>query len=138
MCVDAEERMAELLKQNEMSGPVFKIKNDPRITRIGSFLRETGIDELPQLINVLAGQMSFVGPRPPLQREVDCYDDYARQRLLVKPGLTCYWQVQPQRNHVSFDRWMELDMKYIAERSFWVDVKLIFRTVLVVIRRQGQ
>lgn len=137
MCVDAEEKLAELLKDNEMDGPAFKMKDDPRITRVGKFIRKTSLDELPQLFNVLKGDMSIVGPRPPLPREVEQYDDYQRQRLYVTPGLTCYWQIQPHRNDLSFAEWMDLDIKYIKERSFLVDWKIIFRTVRVVLFGQG-
>ena len=137
MCVDAEQQLDQLLEQNEMNGPVFKIKSDPRITRVGKFLRETGIDELPQLFNVLRGDMSLVGPRPALPREVEQYTQYQRQRLTVVPGLTCDWQVQPNRNHISFDDWMKLDLQYIETRSFLRDWALIFKTVGAVLRRQG-
>ena len=110
---NAEAELDDLLDQNEMDGPVFKIKNDPRITRVGRFIRRSSIDELPQLFNVLRGDMSIVGPRPGTPREVEQYDDYARQRLIVTPGLSCYWQIQPDRNKLSFEEWMELDVKYI-------------------------
>src|SRR5699024_6658138 len=100
MCVNAEQMLDNLLDQNEMSGPVFKIRQDPRITRVGRLIRKTSIDELPQLVNVLQGHMSLVGPRPPLLREVEMYDDLQKQRLSVKPGLTCYWQIQPNRNKI--------------------------------------
>lgn len=125
---NAEAELDDLLDQNEMDGPVFKIKKDPRITRVGGFIRRASIDELPQLWNVLRGEMSIVGPRPSLVREAEQYDDYARQRLYVTPGLTCYWQIQPNRNDMSFDEWVELDLKYIRERSFLVDWKIIFKT----------
>ena len=138
MCPDAEEQLNELLSQNQMDGPVFKIKEDPRITRIGKFIRKTGIDELPQLLNILKGNMSLVGPRPALPREVEQYDEFDRRRLSVKPGLTCYWQIQPHRNSLSFEEWMELDQKYIRERSFWVDWKIIFGTVKAVVTMQGE
>ena len=128
MYVDAEERLAELEHLNEQSGPVFKIKNDPRITKIGSFIRKTSLDELPQLFNILAGDMSIVGPRPALPREVVQYTAYQRQRLLVKPGLTCIWQVSG-RNHIAFDEWVELDIQYIKTRSIWLDIKLIVLTI---------
>src|SRR5699024_4258840 len=111
MIPNAESRLSELLAQNEMDGPVFKIKNDPRITRVGRILRKTSIDELPQLINILKGDMSIVGPRPALPREVEQYGDYERQRLYITPGLTCFWQIQPNRNDLSFSEWMELDIK---------------------------
>ncbi|MCD7917458.1 MAG: sugar transferase [Clostridiales bacterium] len=138
MCVGAEDMLKDLLEQNEMDGPVFKIKDDPRITRVGHFLRRTSLDELPQLWNILKGEMSIVGPRPALPRELELYDDYQRQRMYVTPGLTCYWQIQPERNEISFDDWMELDIKYIRERSFWVDWKIIFQTVKVVLQGRGE
>lgn len=137
MCVDAEEKLESLLKDNEMDGPAFKIKNDPRITRVGRFIRKTSIDELPQLWNIFKGEMSIVGPRPPLPREVKQYDDYAKQRLSVTPGLTCYWQIQPNRNRLSFQDWMRLDIKYIKEQSFLVDWKIILRTLKVVLLGDG-
>ena len=138
MCPDAEEQLNELLSQNQMDGPVFKIKCDPRITRVGRFLRKTSLDELPQLLNVLQGDMSIVGPRPALPREVELYSDYQRQRLYVTPGLSCYWQIAPHRNEMSFDEWVALDMKYIQERSFWVDWKIIFLTVRAMLMKYGE
>lgn len=138
MYVDAEERLQELLKENEMDGPAFKMKDDPRITRVGRFIRKTGLDELPQLWNILKGDMSIVGPRPALPREVEQYTELQKQRMYVTPGLTCYWQTMPKRNEISFDEWMELDLKYIQERSFWVDWKIIFKTVGAVIHREGE
>jgi len=138
MVPNAEGHLDELLSRNEMDGPVFKIKDDPRITRVGRFLRRSSLDELPQLINILKGDMSIVGPRPALPREVEQYDEYERQRLIVQPGLTCYWQIQPHRNELSFEEWMALDMKYIQERSFVTDWKIIFKTVGAVLRMTGQ
>lgn len=138
MIPNAEQKLTELLEQNEMDGPVFKIKEDPRITKVGKFIRKTSIDELPQLINILKGDMSIVGPRPALPREVEQYSEYDAQRLYVTPGLTCYWQVKPQRNEIGFDEWMELDIKYIQERSFLIDWKIIFQTVGVVIGMGGR
>ena len=134
---NAEAELDDLLDQNEMDGPVFKIKNDPRITRVGRFIRRCSLDELPQLYNVLRGDMSIVGPRPALPREVAQYDAYAKQRLLITPGLTCYWQIQPNRNSLSFDEWVELDLKYIRERSFLVDWKIIFKTFAAVLGMNG-
>lgn len=134
----AEKELAELLPYNEMDGPVFKIKNDPRITRVGRFIRRSSIDELPQLFNVLRGDMSIVGPRPGTPREVEQYDDYARQRLIVTPGLSCYWQIQPDRNKLSFEAWMELDVKYIQERSFLTDWIIIFATLNAVLGMNGE
>lgn len=138
MYVDAEERLNELLKDNEMDGPAFKIKDDPRITKVGHFIRKTSIDELPQLFNILKGDMSIVGPRPALPREVEQYREEWKQRMYVTPGLTCYWQIQPNRNDISFEDWMALDIKYIQERSFINDWKIIFGTVKAVIFKQGE
>lgn len=137
MCVNAEQMLEGLMDENEADGPAFKIKNDPRITRIGKFIRRTSIDELPQLFNILKGDMSIVGPRPPLPAEVEQYNDYQRQRLYVTPGLTCYWQIQPNRNDVKFDDWIELDIKYIKERSLRNDWKIMLKTVKVLFTRQG-
>lgn len=138
MVPNAEAKLHEVLEQNEMDGPVFKIKNDPRITRVGRFIRKTSIDELPQLINILKGDMSIVGPRPALPREVAEYTEYEKQRLFVKPGLTCYWQVQPKRNKLTFDEWVNLDLEYIQDRSFWLDWKLILLTVIAVLKMYGE
>ena len=124
MVVGAEEMLDDLLEYNEADGNAFKMKDDPRITRIGRFIRKTSIDELPQLINILKGDMSFVGPRPPIPREVDNYTDYQKQRLSVTPGLTCYWQTTPNRNDMPFDEWVALDLKYIENRSALVDLNL--------------
>lgn len=137
MTADAEQRLDELMKFNEADGPVFKIKDDPRITRVGKFLRKTSIDELPQLLNVVKGDMSLVGPRPPLPREVALYNAYQKQRLKVKPGITCYWQAHPDRNSCSFDEWVKLDLKYIQERSVLTDLKIILMTVRAVFRMDG-
>ncbi len=137
MCVDAEARLTELLPYNEMDGPAFKIHNDPRITRFGRFLRSAGLDELPQLVNILKGDMSIVGPRPPLPREVEEYTPVQRQRLAVTPGLTCFWQVSSCRNSLNFDTWVEMDLRYIREQSWLLDWKLIFQTVWAVLRREG-
>lgn len=128
MYVDAEERLQELMHLNEQTGPAFKMKDDPRITKVGKFIRKTSLDELPQLINILKGDMSIVGPRPAIPREVALYNEYQKQRLLVKPGLTCIWQVSG-RNHIGFDDWVELDLKYIKTRNLWLDLKLILMTI---------
>lgn len=130
MVCNAESLKLTLLHQNELTGPVFKIKLDPRVTKVGKFMRRTSIDELPQLINVLKGEMSLVGPRPPLPDEVEHYTDYEKQRLSVTPGLTCYWQVSG-RNSISFEEWISLDLKYINQQCLWVDMKLIFKTFFV-------
>lgn len=137
MCVDAEDRLAELRELNEKTGPVFKIAEDPRITRVGKWLRKLSLDELPQFINVLRSDMSIVGPRPALPAEVATYDDYQRQRLLVKPGLTCYWQTRRNRDSITFDEWVDLDLLYIKKCSVWSDLKLIVQTVGVVLTAQG-
>ena len=131
MVSNAEELLEELMEHNEMDGPVFKIKDDPRITKVGKFIRKTSVDELPQLFNILKGDMSIVGPRPAIPHEVAEYNDYQRQRLLVKPGLTCIWQVSG-RNSIGFDEWMEMDLEYIENRNLWMDIKLIFKTVGVL------
>ena len=137
MVPDAEARLEQVLPCNEMDGPVFKMQRDPRVTRLGRWLRRAGIDELPQLFNVLKGEMSLVGPRPALPREADRYTPYQRQRLYVKPGLTCLWQVQPDRNQIPFDRWVELDLEYIRRRSLRLDWVLIFKTFGAVGRMYG-
>lgn len=131
MVVNAEELKKKLAEQNEMSGPMFKMKNDPRVTKVGKFIRKTSIDELPQLINILKGEMSLVGPRPSLPKEVKEFEPWMMERLEVKPGLTCYWQVSG-RNDIDFEDWMKLDIKYVRERSFWLDMKLIFKTFFVL------
>lgn len=135
---NAEEELEKLLPYNEMNGPVFKIRDDPRITRFGRFIRRSSIDELPQLLNVLRGDMSIVGPRPGTPREAEQYDDYARQRLIVTPGLSCYWQIQPNRNDLSFEEWVALDVRYIQERSFLTDWKIIFATFGAVLGMNGE
>lgn len=131
MVSNAEELKASLMDKNEATGPVFKIKEDPRVTRIGKFIRKTSIDELPQLINVLKGEMSLVGPRPSLPQEVAAYTPYERQRLKIVPGITCYWQVGG-RSNLSFSEWVELDLKYISERNLLIDFKLIVKTFFVL------
>ena len=136
MYVDAEERKQELLHLNEQDGPAFKIKNDPRITSVGRFLRATSIDELPQLFNILKGDMSLVGPRPPTLDEVDNYRPWYRRRLDVTPGLTCTWQVQG-RSRVSFEDWMRMDMRYINQQSLWLDLTLIAKTLPALLVRRG-
>lgn len=138
MYIDAERKLEELLQKNEMDGPVFKIKDDSRITRIGHFIRRTNIDELPQLWNIFWGDMSIVGPRLVLLREVELYKDIWKQRMYITPGLTWYWQIAPYRNDISFDDWMAMDMKYIEERSFWVEWKIIFMTIRAGLTKQGE
>lgn len=136
MVINAEKLRKKLLSKNEMSGPVFKIKKDPRITKIGAWLRKTSIDELPQLINILRGEMSLVGPRPPLPAEVARYNRWQRRKLSVKPGLTCLWQING-RNHVDFDDWMKLDIEYIDNWSIWLDTKILVKTVPAVMKGSG-
>jgi exopolysaccharide biosynthesis polyprenyl glycosylphosphotransferase len=133
MVTNAEELLESLLHLNETTGAMFKMKDDPRVTKIGKFIRKTSIDELPQLWNVLKGEMSLVGPRPPLPREVAQYTDYDKQRLLVTPGCTGLWQVSG-RNDLGFNEMVELDLKYIRERSLFYDIKIIFRTIKIMIR----
>ena len=133
MVVNAEELKQDLVSKNEMSEPMFKMKCDPRVTRIGKFIRKTSIDELPQLWNVLKGEMSLVGPRPSLPQEVMHFQNWMYKRLSVKPGLTCYWQVSG-RNNIDYEDWMKLDVKYIEERNTFIDIKLIFKTIIVLFK----
>ena len=134
----AEKKLEELLQYNEMDGPAFKMKDDPRVTRVGRFIRKTSIDELPQLLNILKGDMSIVGPRPGLPEEVAQYDDFARQRLWVTPGLTCYWQIQPYHERLNFRQWMRLDLQYIEDCGFLTDWKIIFATLGIIFRTSRQ
>ena len=131
MVVNAEELKKALENQNEMSGPMFKMKKDPRITRVGRFIRKTSIDELPQLVNVIKGDMSLVGPRPSLPKEVEQFEPWMKERLTVQPGITCFWQVMG-RNSIPFEEWMKLDVKYVRERNYFLDIKLIFKTFFVL------
>ena len=136
MCVDAEDKKQLLMHLNEASGPVFKIKRDPRVTPIGSFIRKLSIDEFPQFFNVLRGDMSIVGPRPPIPAEVSTYTAHQRGRLAVRPGLTCLWQVSG-RSNISFERWVELDLLYIETMSFTNDVKIVLKTIPAVLKGSG-
>lgn len=138
MVVNAEKIRDTMDDVNEMDGPVFKVKDDKRITKVGHFIRKTSIDELPQLINVFLGDMSIVGPRPALPREVEEYDSYAKRRLEVKAGLTCIWQVQKNRNNISFKDWMNMDVEYVENQSIALDLKLIFKTFKAVLTCQGE
>ena len=136
MCTDAERMKSDLKEANEMSGPVFKIQSDPRVTPVGRLLRKFSIDELPQFMNVLRGEMSLVGPRPPLPAEVEQYEPWQRRRLSVKPGVTCTWQVSG-RNQIDFDDWMRLDLQYIDSWSLWQDTKILARTIPAVLKGDG-
>ena len=139
MVPDADRCLKQVAARNECDGPVFKIKKDPRVLPvIGPLLRKPGLDELPQLINVLKGELSIVGPRPPLPREVECYQYWQRRRLSMKPGITCFWQVQPKRNEISFEDWMKLDLAYIDNWSLWLDCKIMVRTAWVMLIGAGR
>jgi len=138
MYVDADKRKAELADMNEMDGPVFKIKDDPRITRFGKFLRKISIDEMPQFINVIKGDMSLVGPRPALPDEVEQYSDYHKLRLIVTPGITCDWQIAKNRNDISFDEWVEMDLRYIETRTTLGDLKIILKTPFSMLKATGR
>jgi len=137
MCPDAESKLDDLMEQNEMEGPAFKMKEDPRITKVGHFIRKTSLDELPQLFNIIKGEMSIVGPRPPLVREVAQYTPYQMHRLDVKTGLSCYRECYGRSNIHDFDQWVESDLRYIRERSMLVDLKVILLTVKVVLTGEG-
>jgi exopolysaccharide biosynthesis polyprenyl glycosylphosphotransferase len=137
MVSDAEELLHKLQDYNEVDGPVFKIKKDPRVTRVGRILRKTGLDEVPQLINVIKGEMSLIGPRPPVASEVVKYERWQLRRLSVKPGITCTWQATPNRHNINFERWMRMDLKYIDNWSYFEDIKLFFRTFLAFFLATG-
>lgn len=137
MVTNAEEVLERLKEQNEKTGPVFKMERDPRVTRVGHVIRVLSLDELPQFFNVLRGDLSVVGPRPAIVHEVEQYTSYQMQRLLVPQGLTCFWQIKPRRDKISFDEWVELDLKYITTCSVWTDFRIICRTVLTMITAQG-
>lgn len=138
MRANADKMLEELKKRNEMDGPVFKIKDDPRITRIGMFLRKVSLDELMQFFNVLKGDMTLVGPRPPLPGEVKYYTDYQRLRLLVTPGITCTWQISKNRNDIPFEQWVEMDIEYIQTRTYLNDIKIMLKTPIVMITATGR
>lgn len=139
MVIGAEEQQYTLIELNEADGPVFKMKNDPRlIPYVGKFIRKFGLDEIPQFINVIRGEMSIVGPRPPTPAEVVKYELWQRRRLSMKPGITCIWQVQPERNDITFNQWMDMDMDYIDHWSLWLDVVLIFKTIPAILLGRGR
>ena len=137
MCPNAEAKLDDLLEQNEMDGPVFKIKDDPRITRVGKFIRKTSLDELPQLWNILKGDMSIVGTRPPLPGEVSLYELHHRARLAIKPGITGLWQVSGRSDITDFEEVVDLDKQYINSWNIEMDIKILLKTVLVVFKRDG-
>ncbi len=138
MRANADKMIDALVKQNEMDGPVFKMKEDPRITRVGKILRKLSLDELMQFFNVLKGDMTLVGPRPPLPREVKYYTDYQRLRLLVTPGLTCTWQISKNRNDIPFEQWVEMDIEYIQTRTYLNDIKIMLKTPIVMLTATGR
>ncbi len=133
---DAEAQFAKMQEQNEQTGHAFKIKDDPRVTKVGKFIRKYSIDELPQLLNIIKGDMSIVGPRPILQKQMEECNPYEKQRLIVRPGLTCYWQVGGRAN-IKWEEWVELDLRYIRDMNAWEDIKLIFRTIPAVFDSDG-
>lgn len=137
MCINAENMKQDLMAQNEMKGPAFKMADDPRITRVGKFIRKTSIDELPQLLNIIKGDMSVIGPRPPLPEEVAQYTPYQMHRLDVKTGLACYHECMGRSDSHDFEEWVESDLKYIRERSLWTDFKVILMTIKVVLTGKG-
>ena len=136
MYKDAPERLKELMKENEQTGPAFKIKNDPRITKVGKFIRKYSIDELPQLVNVIKGDMSIVGPRPILDFQMEATDVYDQQRMAVRPGLTCTWQISG-RASITWEQWVEMDLQYVRDMSVWTDLKIILGTIPAVLRGEG-
>lgn len=137
MVHNADELKETLMKRNEADGPVFKIKRDPRITAVGRFLRKTGFDELPQLFNVIIGDMDIVGPRPPLEREFASYEQWHKERLRVKPGITCTWQISKNRHDILFDDWVRMDMDYIHDWTVKKDIVILFKTVWAIVRLDG-
>jgi len=137
MVTNAEKLKAALMEYNETDGPAFKIRNDPRIIGFGRFLRKTGLDEIPQLINVMRGEMTLIGPRPMLPKEVLAYEEWQLKRMSIKPGITCSWQVHPDRHNVSFEKWMRLDRDYVENWSAWTDFRLFFKTIKSIFAARG-
>ena len=138
MYPDADKRLEELLAKNEAKGPIFKMRDDPRITKVGRFIRKTSIDETPQLLNIIKGDMTIIGPRPPLPREVEQYSAYHMHRLDVKTGLACYHEcIGGRSENPDFEQWVESDLKYIQERGMWTDLKIFFMTIWAVITGKG-
>lgn len=138
MVINADDLKDSLQSNNEMKGPFFKMKNDPRITKIGKVLRKYSIDELPQFLSVLSGSMSVVGPRPPLKTEYANFTEFQKRKLKVKPGITCLWQVEGRNQISDPDEWIQKDLDYINNRSFMMDMKIIFKTILTVLRGSGK
>ncbi len=138
MCVDADQLKEQLERHNEMRGPVFKLTRDPRVTKLGAWMRRYSLDELPQLWSVLRGQMSLVGPRPPLATEYERFTDFQKQKLAVKPGITCLWQINGRNQVNDFDEWVKLDLEYIRHWSPWLDVKILLRTIRTVLAGTGK
>lgn len=138
MVPNADKLKAELMSQNEADGPAFKMKNDPRITRVGGFLRRTGLDELPQFYDVLIGHMCIIGPRPPIPEEVAQYTEYQKIRLLCTPGITCTWQISPNRNDIPFEKWVEMDVDYIINRNILLDIKIMIMTAFAMLKGDGR
>lgn len=138
MRANADKMLDKFVERNEMDGPVFKIKDDPRITRVGRYLRQLSLDELMQFFNVFKGDMTLVGPRPPLPREVKYYTDYQKLRLLVTPGITCTWQISRNRNDIPFEKWVDMDIEYIQTRTFWNDIKIMLKTPIVMLTATGR
>jgi len=138
MVMNADELKSQLEDRNEMSGPVFKIEGDPRITPIGSWMRRYSLDELPQLYNVLKGDMALVGPRPPLRTEYERFTEYQKQKLVVKPGITCLWQISGRNKVSDFNEWVRLDLEYIRRWSIWLDLRILMRTLGAVVSGSGK
>jgi lipopolysaccharide/colanic/teichoic acid biosynthesis glycosyltransferase len=138
MCADADQLKEQLERLNEMRGPVFKLTRDPRVTKVGAWMSRYSLDELPQLWSVLRGQMSLVGPRPPLATEYERFTDFQKQKLVVKPGITCLWQINGRNQVNDFDEWVKLDLEYIRRWSPWLDVQILMKTINAVFRGTGR